>query len=222
MQTFRGAAVPVLLPKALSESLKALCQRESVTPFMALLGAFQAVLSRFSGQDDVTVGSPIAGRRFAELEGLIGFFVNTLVLRSRLDDDPSFLQLLSRVRESTLGAFAHQDIPFEKLVEELQPSRDLSRSPLFQVLFALQNAPLQALSGSSLELTFRPIDAGACQRQVRPRDCTSPRAPRASAATSPSTRICSVRSRPHGWCAASSCCSMGSSRTPRCRSARCR
>ncbi|MFP2913034.1 non-ribosomal peptide synthetase, partial [Pyxidicoccus sp. 3LFB2] len=146
VQSFRGAAIPVQLSRSVSEALKALCQEEGVTPFMALLAAYQLLLSRYSGQEDIVVGSPIAGRRVAELEGLIGFFVNTLALRTRLEGNPSFRQVLARVKETTLGAFAHQDIPFEKLVEALQPQRELSRSPLFQVSFTLQNTPVSALS----------------------------------------------------------------------------
>ncbi|WP_043408130.1 non-ribosomal peptide synthetase, partial [Archangium violaceum] len=155
VQSHRGALVEVHLPKELSESLKAFCQREGVTPFMTLLAAFQVLLSRYSGQDDISVGSPIAGRRHSELEGLIGFFVNTLVLRARLAGVSTFHELLHQVRETTLGAFAHQDIPFEKLVEELQPPRDLSRSPLFQVMFALQNAPQSTIDLPGLSL--RPL-----------------------------------------------------------------
>ncbi|MFP2929773.1 amino acid adenylation domain-containing protein, partial [Pyxidicoccus sp. 3LG] len=137
----RGATFQFQLPLALSLELQALCRREGVTLFMALLGAFQAVLSRHSGQEDIVVGTPIAGRRFAELEGLMGFFVNTLALRTRLEGDPSFRELLGRARETTLGAHAHQDIPFEKLVEELRPRRDLGRTPLFQAMLVLQNTP---------------------------------------------------------------------------------
>ncbi|RYZ36779.1 MAG: non-ribosomal peptide synthetase, partial [Myxococcaceae bacterium] len=140
-RTYRGAMRTVSLSRGLSESLRALGRREGVTPFMLLLAAFQVLLSRYSGQEDISVGSPIAGRRMAELEGLIGFFVNTLVLRSRLPGEFSFLEVLARVKETTLGAFAHQDIPFEKLVEELAPERSLGHSPLFQVMFALQNIP---------------------------------------------------------------------------------
>ena len=156
VQSHRGAFLEVHLPKALSESLKAFCQREGVTPFMALLASFQVLLSRYSGQDDISVGSPIAGRRHSELEGLIGFFVNTLVLRARLSGVSSFRELLQQVRETTLGAFAHQDIPFEKLVEELRPPRDLSRSPLFQVMFALQNVPTGEFQLPGL--TLRPVE----------------------------------------------------------------
>ena len=109
---------------------------------MTLLAAFQSLLFRHSGQDDIVVGTPIANRRYRELEDLIGFFVNTLALRATLRwQTLTFTELLQRVREVTLGAYAHQDLPFEKLVEELQPERDLSRNPLFQVMFALQNAP---------------------------------------------------------------------------------
>ncbi|WP_186001748.1 non-ribosomal peptide synthetase [Corallococcus sp. Z5C101001] len=159
LQSFHGGTVAFELPEALSASLQALTRRHGSTLFMVLLAGLQALLSRTSGQDDITVGSPIAGRRFAELEGLIGFFVNTLALRSRLEDNPTFLQLLDRVREATLGAFANQDVPFEKLVEELQPRRDLSRSPLFQVMLILQNAPAVQDAPLPGPLTLRPYDA---------------------------------------------------------------
>ncbi|MCY1015586.1 non-ribosomal peptide synthetase [Pyxidicoccus sp. MSG2] len=138
---YRGAQVSVVLPAEVSSRLKALSQQEGATPFMVLLAAFQVLLSRYSRQDDVMVGSPIAGRQRGELEGLIGFFVNTLVMRAKVEGRASFRELLRQVKEMSLGAYAHQDVPFERLVEELQPARDLSRTPLFQALFALQNAP---------------------------------------------------------------------------------
>jgi amino acid adenylation domain-containing protein len=137
LQSFRGAAHTVVLSADLSQALKELGRREDATPFMTLLAAFQLVLGRWSGQDDFAVGTPVAGRTRAETEPLIGFFLNNLVLRAELTEDPSFRALLGRVRETTLGAFAHQEIPFERLLEELQPPRDLGRTPLFQVLFNL-------------------------------------------------------------------------------------
>ncbi len=139
MQTYRGATLQLLLPLTLQQSLVALSQQTHVTLFMLLLTAFQVLLLRYTGQSDISVGTPIANRSRTELEGLIGLFVNTLVLRSDLSGDLTFLDALTHVREVCLGAYAHQDIPFEQLVEELQPERDLSRSPLFQVMFTVQN-----------------------------------------------------------------------------------
>ncbi|RKH68395.1 amino acid adenylation domain-containing protein, partial [Corallococcus llansteffanensis] len=156
VQSQRGASLPVHLPPALSEALSDFCQREGVTPFMALLAAFQVLLSRYSGQEDVSVGSPIAGRIRGETEGLIGLFINTLVLRSHVAPDASFRQLLQQVRDTTLAAYEHQHLPFEKLVEELQPQRSLSHSPLFQVMLVLQNAPAAALSLQGL--SFQPLE----------------------------------------------------------------
>ncbi|WP_228557470.1 condensation domain-containing protein, partial [Myxococcus sp. AB025B] len=156
IQTYGGAVVPVALSKHLSTQVKELAQREGATPFMVLLASFQLLLSRYSGQDDVSVGSPVANRNRSETEGLIGFFVNTLVFRSRLDGRQSFRELLGQVRLNTLAAYEHQDVPFEKLVEELQPQRDLSRSPLFQVTLTLQNAPEGALTLPGLSLDALP------------------------------------------------------------------
>ncbi|HET8841782.1 MAG TPA: amino acid adenylation domain-containing protein, partial [Ktedonobacteraceae bacterium] len=140
IQSFRGAVVPFSLPYVRTQALKTLSQQQGVTLFMVLLSAFQVLLFRYSGQGDITVGTPIAGRNNRQIEELIGFFVNTLVLRTDLSGNPSFCELLQRVRETALEAYAHQDVPFERLVEELQPARDLSHNPFFQVLFALQNA----------------------------------------------------------------------------------
>ncbi|MFE8605167.1 non-ribosomal peptide synthetase [Archangium violaceum] len=158
VQTYRGAICRTQLPLALSQSLKTLAQKEGATPFMVLLAAFQVLMSRYSGQDDISVGSPIAGRNRGEVEGLIGFFVNTLVLRSRISGQRSFRELLAQVKEMTLGAYAHQEIPFEKLVEEIQPERDQSRSPLFQVMFAVQNAPMPELASNGLKLSPLALD----------------------------------------------------------------
>jgi amino acid adenylation domain-containing protein len=148
VQSFRGGHHALRLEAGLTAGLRQLSQREGVTLFMTLLAAFQTLLHRYTGQDDIVVGSPIAGRNRAELEGLIGFFVNTLVLRTDMSGDPSFLELLRRVQQTAMGAYAHQDLPFEMLVEELQPERDLSRNPLFQVMIQLQTDAARSQTSS--------------------------------------------------------------------------
>jgi amino acid adenylation domain-containing protein len=163
VQIYRGKRRSLAFSKDLSEGLKALSQREGVTLFMMLLAAFQTLLHRYTGQEDIIVGSPIANRNRLEIEGLIGFFVNTLVLRSDLSGNPPFRELLSRVREVALGAYGHQDLPFEKLVEELQVPRDLSYNPLFQVMLVLQNAPMQALQLSGLTLSPLEVETGTAK-----------------------------------------------------------
>ncbi|MEH2030403.1 MAG: amino acid adenylation domain-containing protein [Nostoc sp.] len=153
IQSFRGATYLFKLSLKLSASLNKLSQQQGSTLFMTLLAGFQTLLWRYTDQEDIVIGSPIANRNRTEIEGLIGFFVNTLVLRTNLAGNPSFEELLKRVREVALGAYAHQDLPFELLVEELQPQRDLSYTPLFQVMFVLQNALMSALELPGLTLT---------------------------------------------------------------------
>ncbi len=140
VQSSRGAVRRAWLSRGALGPVRELSRQEGVTPFMTLLAAFHALLSRYSGQTDLVVGSPIAGRNRREVEGLIGFFANTLALRVDASGEVSFRELLGRVREVCLGAYAHQDLPFEQLVDALQPVRDLSRSPLFQVMFVLQDS----------------------------------------------------------------------------------
>ncbi|MBD2533802.1 amino acid adenylation domain-containing protein [Nostoc flagelliforme FACHB-838] len=157
LRSSRGATQSLVLAQSLSEALKVFSLRSEVTLFMTLLAAFQTLLYRYTSQEDICVGSPIANRNRSETEQLIGFFVNTLVLRTNLGGNPQFPELLQRVREVTLGAYAHQDLPFEQLVEVLQPQRDLSYQPLFQVMFVLQNSPesdleLPGLSINTLEI----------------------------------------------------------------------
>jgi amino acid adenylation domain-containing protein len=156
-QSFRGAKYSQVLPKSLTERMTELGRKEGATLFMTLLAAFNVLLSRYSGQEDVVVGSPIAGRVRPELEKLIGLFVNTLVLRNKVSRDQSFRELLAQVREAAMGAYAHQDVPFEKLVEELKPDRDLSRNPLFQVMFILQNAPAVRQEMAGVEVGIFPL-----------------------------------------------------------------
>ncbi|HEY9283907.1 MAG TPA: amino acid adenylation domain-containing protein, partial [Pyrinomonadaceae bacterium] len=152
-QSFRGARHRVALPRSLADSLKSLGEREETTLFTALLACFLVLLHRYSEQDDIVVGSPVANRAQAETEGMIGFFANVMVLRADLSGDPTFRELVARVREVSLEAQTNQDVPFDRLVEELQPERDLSRHPLFQVAFAFHNlAPTLTLPGLDVSL----------------------------------------------------------------------
>jgi amino acid adenylation domain-containing protein len=155
VQTYEGATTGFAVDVEVMEKLKALSRREGATLFMTLLAAFNVLLSRHSGQKDIVIGTNIANRNRAETEGLIGFFINNLVLRTDLSGNPGFRELLGRVREVCLGAYIHQDIPFDKLVEELQPERTLSHNPLFQVMFVLQNAPRSDLRAPGL--SFSPV-----------------------------------------------------------------
>ncbi|HSK75058.1 MAG TPA: amino acid adenylation domain-containing protein, partial [Thermoanaerobaculia bacterium] len=154
VQSFRGSSVSFALPRELHERLAALAQEERATLFMVLLAGFQLLLSRYSRQEDVSVGTPTAGRDREELEGLIGFFASMLVLRTDLSGDPVFLELLRRARETALSAFEHQEVPFEKLVEALQVARDPSHTPLFQVELVLQNTPEPSLKAQNLTLSL--------------------------------------------------------------------
>ncbi|MBN3962217.1 amino acid adenylation domain-containing protein [Nostoc sp. NMS8] len=158
IQSYQGATQFLELPLKLIDALEKLSQQEGVTLFMTLVAAFQTLLYRYTHQEDIAVGSPIANRNRSEIEGIIGFFVNSLVLRSNLSGNPSFRELLGRVREVTLEAYSHQDLPFEKLVEELHPERNLSHHPLFQVVFGFQNAPMSALELPGLVPSFMNID----------------------------------------------------------------
>ncbi len=153
-QTFHGAWRSFELSGALTDALHALSRGGEVTLFMTLLAAFQTLLHMYSGQDDIVIGSPIANRNRVETEGLIGFFVNTLVLRTDFSGNPSFRELLRRVRQVCVGAYAHQDVPFEKLVEELRIERDLSRNPLFQATFQLGNVPTEAVSFPCIDVEY--------------------------------------------------------------------
>jgi amino acid adenylation domain-containing protein len=158
-QSFRGAVRRFALSEELSAAIKRLSRQEGTTLFMTLLAAFQTLLHRYTNQTDILVGTGIANRNRAEIESLIGFFVNTLVLRTDFGGRPTFRELLGRVRDLTLGAYAHQDLPFERVVEELQPARDLSRNPVFQVSFALQNAPMQELELPGLALRTQEFES---------------------------------------------------------------
>src|SRR5215208_2026766 len=153
VQSYEGAAETFNLTMEFSAELNDLARREGVTLFMTLLAAFQLLLSRYNGQEDIFVGIPIAGRTRSQMEKLIGLFLNTLVLRTDLSGNPSFRELLQRVKEICLAAYAHQDVPFDKLVQELQPERSLSHQPLFQVLFSLENTPREQLLLDGLEVS---------------------------------------------------------------------
>jgi len=161
VQGNRGARIGVKLGTKLTEQLKELSRREGATLFMTLLASFDVLLYRYTGQEDVLVGTDVANRNRSEIEGLIGFFVNMLVMRANLSGTSSFRELLGRVREVALGAYAHQDLPFERLVEELQPERSLSYNPLFQVAFVLHNTLPPALALPNLKLSPVEVSTGA-------------------------------------------------------------
>jgi amino acid adenylation domain-containing protein len=163
VQSYRGAAKHFLFPPRLVSALNTLARREEATLFMLLLAALQTLLHRLTGQEDILIGSPVAGRQRVELETLIGIFLNMIVLRGDLSGDPTFRELLQRVRQTALAAYAHQDVPFEKLVEAIQPARDLGRSPVFQVMFVLQNEPLRPLELAGLKLTPVPVHSGTAK-----------------------------------------------------------
>ncbi|HXO22158.1 MAG TPA: amino acid adenylation domain-containing protein, partial [Thermoanaerobaculia bacterium] len=165
-QSYEGGSEPLALSARLTRALEELSEREGVTLFMTLLTAFQALLHRASGQEDILIGSPIANRNRPEIEDLIGFFVNTLVLRGRPSRDLTFRQLLAQTRTAALGAYAHQDLPFEKLVEELRVERTLAHSPLFQVMFALHNVPAESLAMPGMTLTPWEVHGGMARFEL--------------------------------------------------------
>jgi natural product biosynthesis luciferase-like monooxygenase protein/amino acid adenylation domain-containing protein len=163
VQTYRGATEPFRLSPDLTSQIKALARRENVTLYMLLLSAFQTLLHRYSGQEDILVGSPIAGRTRREVEGLIGLFLNTLIFRASVDGQMTFQQLLEQARKMALEAYAHQDLPFEKLVDSLHIERDLSRPPVFQAMFVLQNTPLPPMEMAGLTLEPTLVESGTAK-----------------------------------------------------------
>src|ERR1017187_10526188 len=158
-----GARIPLTIPKRLVNALREFARDENATPFMVLLAAFQAILHRYTGQADITVGTPIAGRSQVQLESLIGLLMNTLPLRTDFSGNPSFRELLRRARTTALGAYAHQHVPFDRLVRELNPARDSLFSPLFQVMFVLQNAPQPKHEAAGLSLEVTDLDIGTAR-----------------------------------------------------------
>ncbi len=163
VQTTNGTQHVFQLSPSLSAALHALAQRSGVTLFMVLLAAFKALLYRYTQEDDLIVGTPMAGRTRAEVEELIGCFVNTLVLRTNMGGNPSFQELLQRVREMTLNAYEHQELPFEHLVEALQPQRHLSHHPLFQIMFVFQNTLLRPLQLPELNIQTKTVSNGTAK-----------------------------------------------------------
>ncbi len=159
LRSSRGARREVALSPELTRALREMALRSGVTLYMILLAALDVLFYRYTGQPDVVVGAPIAGRTREETEPLVGCFLNTLALRSQLSDDLTFKDLLQQVKATCLGAYAHQDLPFERLVQELDPDRDLGRSPLFQVVFNLQNVPAEGISLPGVGMKGIPVDS---------------------------------------------------------------
>jgi amino acid adenylation domain-containing protein len=162
-QSFRGARATLIIPQNLTDELKYLSQQEGVTLFIVLLAAFKTLLYRYTGQTDLLIGTPVANRTHSQIENLLGCFVNTLVLRTEVSGELSFKELVKRLRETALAAYAHQELPFEQLVKELQPERASSHTPLFQVMFVLQDAPMLALQLPNLNLAPLMIDNGTAK-----------------------------------------------------------
>ncbi|TWH43972.1 condensation domain-containing protein [Dulcicalothrix desertica] len=160
VQSFRGTRQFLHLPKTLTEELKALSHREQVTLFITMLTVFQILLHYYTGQNDIVVGTDVANRNHTDIEKVIGFFVNQLVLRTNLSGNPTFQELLTQTREVSLEAYTHQDLPFDKLVGALNLKRDISRTPLFQIKFVLQNTPISALEFSELNVSFLEVNYG--------------------------------------------------------------
>jgi len=163
VQSIWGAKYFLKIPKELTDTLRAIAQEEKASLFMTLLAAWKILLHRYTGQNDIVVGAPVANRNRSEFEGMVGFFVNSLILRTDLSGDPPFRELLRRVRETTFDAFANQDFPFERLVEVLQPTRSMSRNPLFQTDFILQNSPRSAYHVTGLTFEALPVENGTAQ-----------------------------------------------------------
>jgi acyl carrier protein len=161
--SFAGGQQSIVLPSQLYQALRDTCRQEGVTLFMLLLGAFQILLSAYSGLDDILVGTPVAGRDLIETEPLIGCFINTLVLRGNLSGDPSFREVLNRTREVAIDAYTHQSVPFEKLVEEMRPERSLSRSPLFQTMFVLENESVSEFTLKGVEVETLRVETPAAK-----------------------------------------------------------
>jgi amino acid adenylation domain-containing protein len=161
VESYRGAVERFVMSEPLTARLNELSHKQEATLFMTLLAGLKVLLLRYTGQDDILIGSPIANRTHSETEDLIGFFVNTLVLRTDLGGNPPFKELLGRVKDVSLNAYVHQHMPFERLVEELHPERDMSRNPIFQVMFALQNAPTEPMQLKGLKLAVMEVDTGA-------------------------------------------------------------
>jgi len=166
LPSHRGASEEIVLSEELTSRLNELSREAGVTLFITLLASYQLLLARYAGQEDVAVGSPIAGRNWEETEGLIGCFVNTLVLRTDLSGNPTVRELLARARRTAVEAYAHQDLPFDKLVEVLNPGRDLSVAPLFQVKLIIQNLPGEVLKISDLELSRMSQEAGVARFDI--------------------------------------------------------
>ncbi|MBE9209303.1 AMP-binding protein [Nostoc sp. LEGE 06077] len=167
VQTFIGKKHTLTLPQNLSAVVKDFSQKEGVTVFMTFLATFQTLLHSLSHQEDIIVGSPVAGRNQTKTQGLIGFFINTLVLRTNLSGNPTFRELLGRVKKVSIEGYAHQDVPFEKLVEELQPKRNLSYNPLFQVMFIFQNTGIPSIELPELNWQPQEVDSGTSKFDLK-------------------------------------------------------